>query len=172
MIASSGILAAIVPTECSTPSTTQAYAPFQATFTNQTKDATVFLWDFGDGETSNEEVPSHLYAKVGRFKVTLTAYYGNECSQTKEITEVVILKKQDIPNVFTPNRDGLNDTFVPNITCLSVNLKVFSRSGKLVFEQANYQNTRDGGNLPDGVYYYQLTTVKGTSWKGWVEIIR
>ncbi|RDC64627.1 SBBP repeat-containing protein [Adhaeribacter pallidiroseus] len=172
VVVPTSIMAAIVPTECSSVSTTQAYAPFQATFTNQTKGATGFLWDFGDGNTSNEEAPTHAYTQEGKYKVTLTALFGNECSQTKEITEVVIRKKQDLPNVFTPNRDGLNDTFAFNITCLSVNLKVFNRSGTLVYEQANYQNTWDGGSLSDGIYYYQLTTTKGSSWKGWVEIIR
>ncbi|PIQ22401.1 MAG: hypothetical protein COW65_03395, partial [Cytophagales bacterium CG18_big_fil_WC_8_21_14_2_50_42_9] len=72
----------------------------------------------------------------------------------------------------TPNNDGLNDTFVPRITCLPTDLKIFNRWGKLVYEQKNYQNTWRGEGIADGIYYYQLTSSKGQIWKGWVEIIR
>ncbi|HUM71163.1 MAG TPA: PKD domain-containing protein, partial [Chloroflexota bacterium] len=45
-----------------------------AVFTNtSTGDALTFLWDFGDGDTSTETNPSHLYAAEGDYTVTLTA---------------------------------------------------------------------------------------------------
>ncbi len=42
-------------------------------FTNTSTNATSYLWDFGDGETSTEENPSHSYASDGNYIVTLTA---------------------------------------------------------------------------------------------------
>ena len=43
------------------------------TFTGSEGDSPAsFLWDFGDGETSTERDPTHVYTSVGRFTVTLT----------------------------------------------------------------------------------------------------
>lgn len=63
-----------------------------------------------------------------------------------------------VPNVFTPNRDGINDTFtIPKIELYEQNqLTVFNRSGKQVFQKVNYKSDWDGDNLPAGVYYYSL----------------
>ena len=63
-----------------------------------------------------------------------------------------------IPNVFTPNSDGINDYFViRNLDIFSTNqLIITNRFGKVVFEKINYQNNWDVINIPDGVYYYVL----------------
>jgi PKD repeat protein len=42
--------------------------------------ATSYLWEFGDGETSTEENPSHLYANVGVYSVKLTAFNATDTS--------------------------------------------------------------------------------------------
>jgi len=166
------IVASAEPTECGSAAELRGYAPLTAKFINTSTGATGYLWDFGDGDTSNEPVPNHIYTKDGNFKVTLTVYFGDNCQITQEITTVITDKKQLIPNIFTPNGDGKNDTFVPGITCLPTDLKVFNRWGQVVYNQKNYQNTWDGKDLPEGIYYYQLTTTQGNNWKGWVEIIR
>jgi gliding motility-associated-like protein len=166
------INAAAVPTECGSPTSIQGFAPFTATFTNTTTGATAYLWEFGDGATSSEAVPSHQYTKNGSYEIYLTAYYGNGCRVRQKIAEAQVDKKEMIPNVFTPNGDGLNETFMPRITCLPTDLKIFNRWGKLVYEQKNYQNNWGGQQVSDGIYYYQLTSTKGQIWKGWVEIIR
>ncbi len=57
-------------------------APVTINFTNQSINANQFTWDFGDGNTSNEANPSHEYASVGRFDITLTATNGSGCSAT------------------------------------------------------------------------------------------
>jgi PKD repeat protein len=46
-------------------------------FTNISEDATSYHWDFGDGNTSNEENPTHVYAQGGSYDVVLTAI--NDC---------------------------------------------------------------------------------------------
>jgi PKD repeat protein len=48
-----------------------------ATFTNTTTDATSYLWDFGDGQTSAEMNPVHTYAVGGPYTVKLTATNSN-----------------------------------------------------------------------------------------------
>ena len=166
------IKAAAEPTECGTDISIEGFIPFTANFTNATTGATGYLWEFGDGATSREATPTHEYTQTGQYEVSLTAYYGQGCSVTQKVVAVRADKNKLVPNVFTPNNDGLNDTFVPRITCLPTDLRIFNRWGKLVYEQKNYQNTWRGEGITDGIYYYQLTSTKGQIWKGWVEIIR
>lgn len=59
-------------------------APSQIVFTNQSTNATSYLWDFGDGTTSTEISPAHTYANGGSFKVKLTAY-KDDLDASKEI---------------------------------------------------------------------------------------
>ena len=67
-----------------------------------------------------------------------------------------------IPNVFTPNEDGLNDVFFAVIKCdlKQYEMLIFNRWGKLIFESTN-QNKKwtgkyKGEDLPDGVYFYRM----------------
>ncbi len=43
------------------------------TFINRSTNATTYLWDFGDGETSTEESPVHEYASYGEYTTRLTS---------------------------------------------------------------------------------------------------
>lgn len=67
--------------------------------------------------------------------------------------------KIEIPNVFTPNGDGINDLFVilGIEQCHKRQLTVRDRSGKVVFHSDQYDNNWGGDNCHDGVYYYQFT---------------
>ena len=69
-----------------------------------------------------------------------------------------LIKDADIPNVFTPNGDGINDYFViKNIEkCNSNHLVIKDRNGRTIFEKINYQNDWDGHNVADGVYFFFL----------------
>ncbi|KAF2327995.1 PKD domain-containing protein [Flavobacterium ginsenosidimutans] len=51
----------------------EAQAPAKIDFENKSTDATDYLWDFGDNETSLEKNPSHTYTSTGNFKVQLIA---------------------------------------------------------------------------------------------------
>jgi gliding motility-associated-like protein len=82
-----------------------------------------------------------------------------------------------IPNVITPNLDGINDLF--EIKNLSQNTEVIilNRWGNLVYSSANYQNDWDGKDtsgkeLADGVYTYKFTTETGAIGHGFVHLIR
>ncbi len=67
-----------------------------------------------------------------------------------------------LPNVFTPNGDGLNDLFkIPNTNITEFNIKIFNRWGELLFESnaidTGWDGTYKGKAVTDGVYVYTLT---------------
>ncbi len=51
-------------------------------FTNFTPNGTLFTWNFGDGQTSVEKSPSHVFKQDGYYNVTLTASNGNGCDSS------------------------------------------------------------------------------------------
>jgi len=81
-----------------------------------------------------------------------------------------------VPNVMTPNGDGLNDVF--NINYIDLydvkKLTIHNRWGTIVYQSEDYQNNWDGGNVADGVYFYVLELWKGmdnTNYYGTITII-
>jgi len=85
-----------------------------------------------------------------------------------------------IPNVFTPNNDGINDTFeilgLPNFD--RVSLRVFTRYGDEVYVNEDYRNDWDANNpeIQAGTYFYTIDTYKDghltEKIRGWVTIMR
>ncbi len=112
-----------------------------------------------------------LYEKIpaGRYTILVSDQIGCTFSLTGRVpldTDIFI------PNIFTPNNDGSNETFyIRNKPDTEVKLIITNRWGKQVYSSNNYQNNWDGGEEPDGVYYYMIDTGED-SYKGWVEIMR
>jgi gliding motility-associated-like protein len=129
------------------------------TFVSETDKASGWSWNFGDGDKSSLESPEHVFTKVETYHVVLTVTAENGCldslAQEIDIKEVELV----IPNVFTPNGDGVNDTFVVSELdkYISNSLVVFNRWGQKVFEANDYMSGDwDGGNLSDGTYFFIL----------------
>ena len=107
---------------------------------------------------------------IGNYSVVVTNNEG--CFMPQSIT--VSNTFCDFPNVITPDNDGINDSL--DLTNYDVLLfQVFSRWGRLVYEQSNYTNqwygqNMHGGSLPDSTYYYFLQLRNGEEKHGWVYI--
>ncbi len=98
--------------------------------------------------------------------------HDNEALATVEIIELTI------PNVFTPNGDGVNDLFVIRGIELfpQHRLVIFNRWGNEIYRSDNYRNDWNGGGISEGTYYYvlEVKTQNGRwqTFKGFITIIR
>ena len=113
-------------------------------------------------------VGSYLIEVRDRFSCTNT--YAVEVGYTSDLY---------IPNIFTPNGDGQNDTFyILNLEDYGedagVRMKITNRWGSEVYYSPNYTNVEawDGGNYPEGVYFYHMVLPDNTEHTGWIEIWR
>ncbi len=118
----------------------------------------------------------YLDQPVGTYFVELRDRFG--CVVLKQV-EVGYTTELYIPNIFTPNSDGENDTFqILNLEDFGENagvqLTITNRWGRQVYRAKNYTNAEawDGGNLSDGVYFYHLILPNNTIHNGWIEIWR
>lgn len=80
----------------------------------------------------------------------------------------------EIPNVFTPNEDGVNDIFkIKGIDKGQWSLVIYSRWGNIVFYTDDYKNDWEAENVGSGVYYYILSNYeKQRIYKGTVRVIK
>lgn len=115
-------------------------------------------------------------------KYRVVAYKkGNSgITSTSNTTEVVPYMSIYIPNTFTPNGDGLNDTFGAYGEAIKdFRMLVYNRWGQLIFETTNVENrwdgTFEGTKVPEGSYVYKVVAKgvvgKQTTKDGTVNII-
>jgi len=82
----------------------------------------------------------------------------------------------NLPNIFTPNGDGDNDSFVPFEAFPGKwNLTIFNRWGTEVFTTSNLSKGWNGEESPAGTYYWILQPrdgQQGESVSGYVTLIR
>ena len=89
-----GIVAALLLSACGRPvanfiySGTDEPAPTEVTFTNKSEKAESYEWDFGDGNFSGEENPTHEYDASGNYKVVLKAKKGNKTTTREERVQI------------------------------------------------------------------------------------
>jgi len=111
---------------------------------------------------------------------TLSGFSELRCGTATDDVTVKVYKKIKVPNAFSPNGDGINDTWV--ITGLDTYpesvLRVYSRNGMVVFQtngtEKIWDGTYNGKPLPIGTYYYliDLNIVGLAPISGWIVIIR
>ncbi|MCF8379576.1 MAG: DUF2271 domain-containing protein [Bacteroidales bacterium] len=134
-------------------------------FTNNSTNATSYLWDFGDGNTSIENNPSHTYAAPGSYSVSLTATYFNCTDEIildvmlplVGISETDLSKQiQIIPN---PN-NGLFRISTENVG-MPDKITVYDQAGNKVTQLVRSNEflndyTIDLSGLNKGLYFLQF----------------
>ena len=130
-------------------------------------------WDFGDGTLPvfDQENPIHSYTSVGTYFVTQTVHYPYGCSY-EIIRELEVTKGYElvVPNAFTPNADGINDTIRPLVNCIdTVEMSIYDTWGGLIYFETSdddlygWDGTIDGKPAENGNY---IIVVRATTFQG------
>lgn len=133
-------------------------------------DSLIFTWS-GYGIQD-----SIIMMQDGLYYLTVVDAHG--CVYKDSIEVDVVNCDDALPNVFTPNNDGVNDFFIIDEALLFPNntLMLFNRWGNEVYRQDGYDNTFDGEELTEGTYYYVFyregIEKEGGRYEGYVTIIR
>lgn len=160
-------------------------APVRVLFVNESLNAGSQEWISGDehqydqsieflGETDGQPFDHYyIYYVPDEYLPILITKTPEECTDTFKFEDQVIVvpSEIDIPNVFTPNEDGINDVFtIYNQSLREFEIMIFNRWGKRVYQYEGNINEWDGWNgyvkesgreaMP-GEYYYVITA------KGW-----
>lgn len=160
-------------------------APLEVSFTVDSLDnggeesLATFEWNFYEiHDTTNiliSNVDIFSFEKPGEYSTKLIVSY-NQCSFVHIAEEYVHVDSSllEVPNVFTPNGDNVNDFFqVKSLSLLSFEGKIFNRWGKIVYEWTEWKDIESGWNgkvlgqgkdAPEGVYFYVIRAV------GWDDI--
>ena len=131
-------------------------------------------WDFDEnGAVSTGAEVNYTFNEPGVYSVMLEVTGANGLTSTNTINIEVqagsTFDHEPVPNVFTPNNDGINERFiVPGLyaeNLVSVSMHVYTRSGSLIFQTSDLESGWDGinhqtGNAsPNGVYGYVIRAV-------------
>jgi gliding motility-associated-like protein len=149
-------------------------APLKVDFVNLSTNAVIYHWTLEDQLESTSKNVTHTYSTEGQgatYEVTLIATNSFGCADTARTTIIVNpFSELIIPNVFTPNGDGINDIFHLKSLGLSfINAEVYDRWGLKLYSW----NATDGGwdgrapsgeNAADGTYFY-IIKAKGVDGK-------
>ena len=109
---------------------------------------------------------------------TLTITSDKGCKDSDDVF-IKVLKKPIVPNIFSPNGDGIHDTWrLPFIdTYPGASIDIYNRYGQLVFHSTGYTKEWDGKangkDVPVGTYYYVVDPKNGRQkLAGYVDVIR
>ena len=140
-----------------------------------------YSWSPANNEISCFNCPDITVTGNGEnITYTLAVKDKNGCEgfATLVIISEPCVDHRKIPNIFTPNGDKLNDVFYIPGTCPeeSYSLSIYDRWGILLFYSVERNHVWDGrennGDIaPDGTYYF-IVNVGGSTYKGFVELIR
>jgi gliding motility-associated-like protein len=137
-------------------------------FNNTSIGATGYVWNFGDGNVSNQEYPEHLFQGTNDgYTITLIASTSMGCmDSTSLFIDANLGAVYYIPNSFTPDGNQFNQTFRPvfttGISADEYEMLIFNRWGEIMFESKNIYEGWDGSygveglDCPSGTYTYKI----------------
>jgi gliding motility-associated-like protein len=133
-----------------------------------------YLWSFGDGKTSSEPYPKHLYATAGLFDVALTVTSSNGCVSIDTVKNAVLtIEKRLIiaPTAFAPSRAGSNGGYISNSSdtkvfypftqgMVKMKMLIFNRWGQLMYQSTDvgrgWDGYHNGAIAPADTYVYRI----------------
>jgi gliding motility-associated-like protein len=136
-------------------------------FTDNSKDANRWFWQFDRFGTSNQINPVFTFPDTGLMRILLVVTHPEGCKDSLvKFIDVIPEITWFMPNAFTPNGDGVNDGFLGKgflEGMQNFNMTIWNRWGELVFETSNPSESwsgraqQNGGMSPAGVYVYMVS---------------
>jgi len=160
-------------------------------FTNLSIDADMYIWAFGDGDSSNAQNPYHWYHHNGNYLAELIALTSYGCKDTAR-SYIPIRDEYTFyaPTYISPDNDDLNDIFYVignGITAKNFKMYIYDRWGEIIYETDQYDpndppkygwdgRAKDRKEVPIGTYtwlvkYYDPSNVEHIK-SGAVSVIR
>lgn len=146
----------------SAPTASLLYFEFEHTGTLDAGVTYNFVWDIEEFGTRTGPYQEITFPRADTFTVSLTVTDEFGCTSIST-EEVAILSKVYVPNVFSPGGDDAVDNFfiIRNSAGYPLRIKIYSRTGVLVYESEGITITWDGetasgDKLKTGVYFYVL----------------
>jgi gliding motility-associated-like protein len=152
-------------------------------FTDESTNAVSWQWDFGNGESSTEANPQQglPYGQSSTVTLVITDITGctDTTAQVFTMQDYAELVNVDVPNVISPNGDGVNDLFTLITDAFlgpCTEMSIFNRWGSTMFVSQGNNITWDGRNFAGepcapGAYFYVID-VNGLEFKGSVTLVR
>lgn len=135
-------------------------------FTNNSLNATMYTWDFGDHTNSSEINPEHIYpSEANEYTVSLIANNLDDCPDTNYLTIIITEPLLFyVPNTFTPDGNSYNETFQPIFTSgydlQDFKFSIFNRWGELIIDfkepTCGWDGRHNGKIVEDGTYVWKL----------------
>lgn len=153
-------------------------------FENNSINGTIWSWNFGDSTTATEFEPTHIYSDSGLYTIILIAANTEGCFDTLVKNNYVEVYEKPvfyIPNAFSPNGDGENETFqIYGSGFNQFYLNIHNRWGQKVFETNDvnfiWDGTFKGKAQEQGVYVYyvkaEFTDFTIKTFKGSLTLLR
>ncbi|MCX6233897.1 MAG: PKD domain-containing protein [Bacteroidetes bacterium] len=159
-------LVQVITVPCSPQASfTYAISEFEISFTNMSFNATSFIWDFGDGDTSDIQNPVHSYAEIGDYQVQLIAYNDHGSDTIVElinITSIDQILKNNIISIFPNPAHGRIYLKIDFGDFSSLNYQLLNMQGQIIREDKLYPadngclNPMDISYLKGGIYYFRF----------------
>lgn len=135
-------------------------------FNNTSADFDALLWDFGDGITSIENNPTHIYANTGFYTATLTTFKCGKSNQFSKVVEISTILSTDgteksafvtlFPN---PTSGNFEITFTTNFQKAQIEIYAMNGTKLLNKNSSNVSSYKiDSSKWSCGIYLLKLTT--------------
>jgi gliding motility-associated-like protein len=139
--------------------------PLTVDFTNNSLNASNYVWDFGNGQgtiVQNLNNQQSVYSTLGEYTVWLVASNGICADSMAVLITATANPWIFVPNVFTPNGDNTNETWMIDTKNMqTIDLIIVNRWGNLMAKIEDLNGgwdgkTPDGSDASDGTYFYKF----------------
>jgi len=172
-------VAIITVLSCSKPASTNSNAPQPtaqfsfsvssseglASFTDNSTNATGYLWNFGDNTTSNSQNPVHAYQFNGSYNVKFTASNSGGSATTNQVVTITNVSGQE---VFWSNSQNKGGSYIDVYLTTNTGSLYVGRISSYFSSAPSCYTTGCATFTGHGIFPFHATGQDGTTWNGYV----